>query len=584
MRKVILHIFMVSSLALLAYSGFAQNAWIDSLKKVVVTEKADTNKILTLQHISNYYSFNNPDSGILYAKEAIALAEKLEYDRGIFWSIVSLDHSLYISGNYSLELEYALKALPIAKRLNDQYAIGWSNGMICDSYLSLGDFNTGMIYIREVLKIMKQSFPDELFSGYAVIVPTYVALHQYDSALICARKSLALLKENPGLYNEDYWDSKCAKNQVYMYLGEAFEANAYYDSALFYYKKCLPFYENVQLATYRVDTYNGIAKVYKEKNNPDSATWYAKKVLTERIIDSYPAAKLKTTSLLADIYESQKNADSSLKYLKMTVGLRDGIYNREKTTAFQNSLLKEQGKQKEIQAVTIALQNRYRMYLLIGLIIISIIIAAIVIRNRRIKQMQKMRNSIADDLHDDIGSSLSSISIMSELAKAKSPQAEPLLASISENTSAIQENMSDIIWAVNPQNDRFENVLQRMNLFAAEILEAKNIQFEFTSDPSLAAYRFTMKQRKNLYLFFKEAINNAAKYSDAGKVFVRINKKDNHVEMNISDNGKGFDTTGMFNGNGLNTFKKRAEELNAEFKISSPVNEGTTVQLKFKIT
>ena len=103
MGKVTLHICIISSLALFVYSGSAQNSWIDSLRQVVVTQKADTNKILTLQHISNYYSFNDPDSGIIYAKEAIALAEKLEYDQGIFRSIVS--------GNYSLELQYALKAL-----------------------------------------------------------------------------------------------------------------------------------------------------------------------------------------------------------------------------------------------------------------------------------------------------------------------------------------------------------------------------------------------------------------------------------------------------------------------------------------
>ena len=65
---------------------------------------------------------------------------------------------------------------------------------------------------------------------------------------------------------------------------------------------------------------------------------------------------------------------------------------------------------------------------------------------------------------------------------------------------------------------------------------------------------------------------------------MRITKKDRHIEMNIADNGIGFDATGVFNGNGMNTFKKRAEELNAEFKITSPVNKGTNVQLRFKIT
>lgn len=195
-----------------------------------------------------------------------------------------------------------------------------------------------------------------------------------------------------------------------------------------------------------------------------------------------------------------------------------------------------------------------------------------------------MRNSIADDLHDDIGSALSSISIMSELAKAKSPEASGLLASIGESTITVQENMSDIVWAIKSENDSFENVLQRMNQFASEILDAKNIALDFISDETLSTSRLTMKQRKNLYLFFKEAINNAAKHSDATNISVRIFQKGHHVEMIIRDNGKGFHTSETFQGNGMSTLKKRADELNGHVNIQSQINKGTVVELKFRVT
>ena len=571
-------------LLLCSSAAYTQTQWIDSVKKVLVTQKEDTNKVWLLMGMSDYYSFNNPDSGLICAKQALSLAETLHYDPGIFWSIVSLDHSLYITGNYTMELDYALRAFPLAKKLNDRRAIGWSNGMLADSYLNLGDYNTAMIYVRVVMKAIEQYFPEELFSGYAVIVPVYVALHKYDSALICAKKSHELLKANPALYNGNNLESKYAKGQVYRYLGEAFEANANYDSALFYFRLSIPINNDINAKIYRIDAYNGVAKIHKEKNNPDSATWYAKNVLDDKLTKAYPAGKLKAANLLADIYEMKKNTDSSLKYLRIAVNLKDSLYNREKTTAFQNSLLKEQEKQKEIQAATTALQNRYRMYFLIALFTIAIVIAGIIIRNRRIKQFQNMRNSIADDLHDDIGSALSGISIMNELAKAKSPEASSLLASIGESTVTIQENMSDIVWAIKSENDRFENVLQRMNQFASEILDAKNIELDFKSETSLSPLRLTMEQRKNFYLFFKEVINNAVKYSNAKKVSVSIAQKDHCAEMNITDDGKGFDSTKIFNGNGMNTLKKRAAELSADFKITSNLNEGTAVQLKFKIT
>ncbi len=456
--------------------------------------------------------------------------------------------------------------------------------MLADSYLSLGDYNTAMIYTRVVLKMIKQYSPDELFSGYAVIVPVYVGLHKYDSALICGRRSYELLKDNPSLYKGTGIDSKYAKSQVYTFLGEAFEGKADYDSALFYYRMSIPFSEDLHLDLFKIDACSGMAKAYKEKSNPDSAIWYAKKVLSEKMTKTYPAGMLKATNLLAEIYESQKNADSSFKYFKIAVNLKDSLYSREKTTAFQNSLLKELEKQQEIQATTTALQNRYSVYSVAVLLIIALNTAAIIIRNRRIKQLQNMRNSIADDLHDDIGSTLSSISIMSELAKAKSREALPLLTSIGECTTTIQENMSDIVWTIKSGNDRFENVLQRMNQFASEILDAKNIELDFTSDASLSATKLTMEQRKNLYLFFKEAINNAAKYSHANKVAVCIEHKDHQITMEINDNGNGFDTAAIFNGNGMNSLKKRAGELNASFNITSSINEGTAVRLEFKIT
>ena len=143
--------------------------------------------------------------------------------------------------------------------------------------------------------------------------------------------------------------------------------------------------------------------------------------------------------------------------------------------------------------------------------------------------------------------------------------------------------MSDIVWTINPKNDQFENVMQRMQMFATEILDAKSIQLEFRNDASLNSARLTMKQRKNLYLFFKEAINNAAKHSGAKKIIVSIIKKDGNIEMDISDDGSGFNTSAIFNGNGMSSLKKRADELNAMYNITSITNEGTTVQLKFRI-
>lgn len=99
--------------------AYTQNAWIDSLKKAALTQKEDTNKVWTLRSIAEYYVWNDPDSGIIYAKHALAIADKLNNDNCRFWSIQTLHNALHVTGNYTEELDYALKAFPIAKRLGD---------------------------------------------------------------------------------------------------------------------------------------------------------------------------------------------------------------------------------------------------------------------------------------------------------------------------------------------------------------------------------------------------------------------------------------------------------------------------------
>jgi two-component system sensor histidine kinase UhpB len=560
-----------------SFAAYTQDNYTDSLKRVLLIQKPDTNRVNSLISLSTACSFSYPDSGLVYAQQALSLAEKLQDDNKIFWSIVAMNGCLLVLGNYALELDYAYKALPLAKKLNSPATLSYSNGIISDCYYNLGEYSTSLQYFRVVIKICEQSFPDQLYAIYGNLSHIFEAMHQYDSALIYAKKSYDLTKQNNG-------ENKWIESNTFTFLGDAYAGKAYYDSALFYYRASIPVSDDIKMELNKVDAYNGMAKVFKEKGKPDSAILYAKKVLAEKITKTYPQGLLKAANLLAAVYELQKNADSSLKYLHIAINIRDSLFNREKTNAFQNVIFKDKEKQREVEATKSKLQREYFMYFLIALLIIAIIITAVIIRNRRIKQLQTIRNSIADDLHDDIGSALSSISIMSELAKSKSSDVSPLLTSIGESTTTIQENMSDIVWTINSKNDRFENVLQRMNQFASDMLDVKNIELDFKTDTSLASSKLTMEQRKNFYLFFKEAINNAAKYADAKKVSVCIAQKDHYVEMNIGDDGKGFDTSKIFSGNGMNTLKKRATELNGDFKITSNINEGTAVQLKFKIT
>ncbi len=207
-------------------------------------------------------------------------------------------------------------------------------------------------------------------------------------------------------------------------------------------------------------------------------------------------------------------------------------------------------------------------------------------------KMHTLRNNIASDLHDEIGSTLSSISLSSLIIQKKLKDdtngVNPLLNQISKNTDNMMEAMSDIVWSINTKNDGFGNVINRMRGFAIEILEPKNCTVHFNIANSLKDIKLDMIQRKNIYLLFKEAINNIAKYAEAKNAWIDINLEKNHIiKMSIRDDGKGFSNEPAqkenLGGNGIFNMKKRADELYAKLSIETAFGSGTKIELECKL-
>jgi two-component sensor histidine kinase len=199
-------------------------------------------------------------------------------------------------------------------------------------------------------------------------------------------------------------------------------------------------------------------------------------------------------------------------------------------------------------------------------------------------KLHTMRNSIANDLHDEIGSNLSNISIFSEVAqqrKGTASETEPLLQKISEYSQVSMAAMSDIVWMINARNDAFENIVSRMRLLAAEVFEAKNYTLHLHFDEQLNQLSLNMEQRKNFYLIYKEAINNVAKYSACQNVWINLKKENSSIVLTVKDDGIGFTTNNQNQGNGLYNMQKRSEVLKGKLTIDSAVGKGTMIQLIF---
>jgi len=203
--------------------------------------------------------------------------------------------------------------------------------------------------------------------------------------------------------------------------------------------------------------------------------------------------------------------------------------------------------------------------------------------------IEKIRERIASDFHDDIGSALSSISIFSEVADQQLALHSPpektreIVGHIAMQSRAMLDAMDDIIWAVNPQNDHFNDLAVRMREFAIPLLEAKDIQFEIDIREDILNTRIKMEARRNIFLIFKESVNNILKHSNCTKMWVYVNKINSQLEMVITDNGKGFDPNAPSSRNGLKNMQKRAAAVNAFVHVSAQHGKGTVTRLTINI-
>lgn len=208
-------------------------------------------------------------------------------------------------------------------------------------------------------------------------------------------------------------------------------------------------------------------------------------------------------------------------------------------------------------------------------------------RFRQKMRTQRVQDKIARDLHDDVGSTLSSIAILTQVAKnqlANSPEkTQVLLNQISENAQEMLENMSDIVWTNKTLNDNFEQLIIRMQEFTAKMLEPKNIDYQFFADETLKTIKWSSQKYYDFYMIFKEAINNVTKYSEAKTLTISLVKEQNSLILTIKDDGKGFDQKHQKLGNGILNMKKRAEQLKGIFEIESNIGHGTKIEVKIPI-
>jgi len=195
-------------------------------------------------------------------------------------------------------------------------------------------------------------------------------------------------------------------------------------------------------------------------------------------------------------------------------------------------------------------------------------------RLRYLLGMERLRARIADDLHDDMGSSLTQISILSEVARSGSGGAQTL-SEIAGLARKNIEQMNDIVWAVNPRHDRFEAMLQRMRRFASDTLEGADIELRFETGGLPPSFNLPIEMRRPLYLVFKEAVHNVVRHSGAKSAAIWV-QLDRHVlKVIVEDDGRGFDWNEVRRGEGLRSMAERMKKMGGSAEWETSPGRGT---------
>lgn len=203
----------------------------------------------------------------------------------------------------------------------------------------------------------------------------------------------------------------------------------------------------------------------------------------------------------------------------------------------------------------------------------------------REEEQSKVRQRTAEDFHDEVGNKITRINLLTMMAEKQAKDNEPLrslLQQVRQNTQSLYYGTKDIIWALQKESNYLKEALLRIQQNSIGLLNETGIQLQIEDEPPIVSdILMPMDYGRNLILIFKEAVNNAMKYSGASRLTLRFYEDiDNSIVLELEDNGHGFDTDEQSKGNGLKNMRNRSKAIKANFSVHSLVGIGTLVRLR----
>lgn len=548
-------------------------------------------------HVQVYHNL-----GIFYAErsqypKALSLADSalkyiaLTHDTRFEGFIYNLKANVYMqTGQNEEALKSYLTCISKAEKQGDQRLLLMVYSNLSVLYEGLTQYNKQLEYARKQFNLaVKIRNTDEIAFACAAISDYFSQTHQPDSL----EKYAKLMKQACQGTQDPSLPLMLANITGSMYL-----AKKEYQKAIPEFRKAMVLNQQRGDSIELIRAWINLGLAYKKDGMGkmavsflDPATKMARR-LGEKLLER------EATKVLAESYAVARDFEKAYKTQMDYQALSDEALNQQSQENLQDLEARFQSEKKEANIRLLTKENALKaseaeqrkternLILLASLATMGfgLFLANRYLARRRLAARQAElvnRLRLSADLHDDVGATLSSISIYTEAIRTKlqngqTERVAELVGKIGENARETVATLGDIVWNLNPMNDSAQKLFNRMESMAAILLSAQNTRLHFEVDPALEEVEFSLEAKQNLYLLYKEIINNAAKYAQASEVSASLKKSGSLLILHISDNGKGFEETTQNEGNGLRNIRKRAENWKGTASITSHSN-GTSV-------
>jgi len=604
----------------------------DSLLKILASSKTTEEMMKTYALLAFNLHLSNPDSTILLAHECInnSDAELFPFEKASCYNSLGLGY--FRKGIYGLSLKAYQEAINYFEKVKraDQSARVYLN--IAHVYQAQKDFRGAQENaLKAIRQYEKEKDSARIAATYQVISSIHREMKNYTKAEEYLDNSIEILLKLRK--TGEYATSLSLKGSLYL-------AQRRFADAEFHFQKSIELYKSVNDLSNQAIVYENLGETYDlAGETAKSIEYYTLALLLfeqlrsetdiayEQMRLALPLAKLaryreaesyltsaeayflkeQLYDYLSELYEIKskvlqrqgKHAEALLSYERF-VSLKDSlteVQNKNEIIRLQTEFDAEKKEQQidflKVQQAKVEsdLKNRNLLLYLLAISFAMLIVLILIWRKRlSLKQelkKQKMLNQIASDLHDDVGATISSVKMYGELirtkAKEKYHEILPMAEKIAANSEEVIIAMSDIVWAIKPENNDIKSLQDRIFQAAVDLCVPKNIRIDFKGFETADLNKILeVEQKKDIYLILKEAINNAVKYAEAKNILIHLKLNKNHLQATVQDDGKGFGENWSY-GNGLNNMKNRCELNQGKFQLETNPNSGSVIHIEIKL-